>query len=161
MNKEIAIIHLALNMPQRIIHLGDWEFVCFVNHTQMVEQKLFEEDKETNCDIMFLVRRTTETGEDKIRLMSYKSNPWLAYDEDVDMNDKEIYKQAIFIFNGNLSFVPTEDSEGNLMKMTKEDKKKISRRFNNDKIQTAELITKTNGSYEQYMLIIQFNDCIV
>ena len=130
----------------------------------MVEQKLFEEDKETNCDIMFLVRRTTETGEDKIRLMSYKSNPWLAYDEDVKKNDDDeeiIYKQAIFIFNGNLSFVPTEDREGKLMKMTKEDKQKISRRFNNDKIQTAELITKTNGSYEQYMLIIQFNDCIV
>ena len=32
-NKEIAIIHMAYNMPQRLIHLGDWEFVCFVNHT--------------------------------------------------------------------------------------------------------------------------------
>ena len=57
MNKEIAIVHMALNMPQRIIHLGEWEFVCFVNHTQMIEQKLFEKQKETNCDIMFLVRR--------------------------------------------------------------------------------------------------------
>lgn len=36
-NREIAIVHMALNMPQRIIHLGEWEFVCFVNHTQMVE----------------------------------------------------------------------------------------------------------------------------
>lgn len=41
-NKEIAIIHMAYNMPQRLIHLGDWEFVCFVNHTQMVEQKCFK-----------------------------------------------------------------------------------------------------------------------
>ena len=37
MNKEIAIIHLSLNMPLRIIHLGQWEFICFVNHTQMIE----------------------------------------------------------------------------------------------------------------------------
>ena len=48
MNKEIAIVHMALNMPQRIIHLGEFEFVCFVSHTQMVEQKLYEKNKETN-----------------------------------------------------------------------------------------------------------------
>lgn len=36
-NKEIAIVHMAYNVPQKIIHLGEWEFVCFVNHTQMVE----------------------------------------------------------------------------------------------------------------------------
>ena len=36
-NKEIAIAHMAIAMPQRIIHLGQWEFVSFVNHTQMVE----------------------------------------------------------------------------------------------------------------------------
>ena len=73
-NKEIAIVHMAQNMPQRIIHLGQWEFVCFVNHTQMVEQKLFDKRKETNCDIMFLVRMR-----EKYRLMSYKSNPWLDF----------------------------------------------------------------------------------
>ena len=32
-NREIAIVHMGLNMPQRIIHLGEWGFVCFVNHT--------------------------------------------------------------------------------------------------------------------------------
>lgn len=36
-NSEIAIVHMAQNMPQSIINLGEWEFVCFVNHTQMVE----------------------------------------------------------------------------------------------------------------------------
>ena len=56
-NKEIAILHMAQDIPQRVIHLGDWEFVCFVNHTQMVEQKCFNKSKETNCDIMFLVKR--------------------------------------------------------------------------------------------------------
>ena len=63
---------MALNMPQKIINLGEWEFVCFVNHTQMVEQKLFGRQKETNCNIMFLARR-----KNKYRLMSFKSNPWL------------------------------------------------------------------------------------
>ena len=32
-NKEIAIVHMAIAMPQRIINLGQWEFVSFVNHT--------------------------------------------------------------------------------------------------------------------------------
>jgi len=40
----------------------------------MVEQKLFDKRKETNCDIMFLVRMR-----EKYRLMSYKSNPWLDF----------------------------------------------------------------------------------
>ena len=42
----------------------------------MVEQKLFGKAKETNCDIMFIVRR-----ENKYRLMSFKSNPWLSFEE--------------------------------------------------------------------------------
>ena len=74
-NKTIAILNMAMNMPQRIIHLGEWEFVSFVNHTMMVEQQLFQKQKETNCDIMFLVRH--EDKKDKIKLMSFKSNPWL------------------------------------------------------------------------------------
>ena len=37
MNREIAIVNMVHNMPQKIIHLGQWEFVSFVNHTQMVE----------------------------------------------------------------------------------------------------------------------------
>ena len=107
-NKEIAIVHMALNMPQRIINLGGWEFVCFVNHTQMVEQKLFGKKKETNCDIMFLVRR-----ERKIRLMSFKSNPWLKEEEiPKDNDDPDIYKQAIFLFSGYLHYMPDEEEDG-------------------------------------------------
>ena len=34
MNREIAIVNMVHNMPQKIIHLGQWEFVSFVNHTQ-------------------------------------------------------------------------------------------------------------------------------
>ena len=156
MNKEIAIIHLAQNMPQRIIHLGDWEFVCFVNHTQMVEQKLFKKQKETNCDIMFLVRR-----EGKIRLMSYKSNPWLKFDEEANDADADVFKQSLFMFSGSFEFMPTEDDHGDKIEDCPENRKKYSRRFNSDKIQCVQLITKTLGSFDQFMFIVQFNDCIV
>jgi len=71
-----------------VIHLGDWEFVCFVNHTHMVEQKLFKKTKETNSDIFFLVRR-----KGKIRLMSYKSNPWLEFYDDAPKSDPDVVKQ--------------------------------------------------------------------
>ena len=91
-----------------MIHLGEWEFVCFVKHTQMVEQKLFDKSKEMNCDIMFLVRR-----QHKIRLMSFKSNPWLALNEQPNRQvDPDIYKQAIFIFSGTLLEIPTASYEG-------------------------------------------------
>ena len=62
-----------------MINLGEWEFVAFVSHTQMAERKLFDKDKETNCDIMLLVER-----EGKIRLMSYKNNPWLHENDNLD-----------------------------------------------------------------------------
>lgn len=109
MNREIAIMHLSLDMPQRIIHLGMWEFVSFVNHTQMVEQKCFEKDKETNCDIMLLVRHI-KNG--KTRLMSFKSNPWLQFYEQPNDADKDIYKEAIFLFSGIMPSKLTEDEEG-------------------------------------------------
>lgn len=48
---------MAMNIPQKVIDLGEWEFVAFVNHTQMVERKVFEFEKESNSDIMFLVER--------------------------------------------------------------------------------------------------------
>ena len=57
---------------------------------------------------MFLVRR-----KHKVRLMSFKSNPWLALDEWPSSNaDPDIYKQALFIFSGCLLEIPTEDKDG-------------------------------------------------
>ena len=54
----------------------------------MVEKKCFKKTKETNCDIMILVKR-----DDKCRLMSFKSNPWLQYHEDEkDGGDEDIVK---------------------------------------------------------------------
>ena len=57
--------------------------------------------------------------------------------------------------------MPTEDQFGKSLSNQADIMRQYSRRFNNDKIQNAQLITKTLGSYEQYMLIIQYNDCIV
>lgn len=158
-NREIAIIHMALNIPQRIIHLGEWEFVCFVSHTQMVEQKLFEKKKETNCDIMFLVRH-----KGKIRLMSFKCNPWLGFNDKPSSADPDIYKQAIFLFSGCLADKPPLDKHENAAEMEAQRIdyiKRYSRRFNSDKIRSAEMISKTKGTYQQCMLILQFNDSIV
>ena len=30
-NRDIALVHLSQDIPQRVIHLGHWEFVSFVN----------------------------------------------------------------------------------------------------------------------------------
>ena len=155
-NKEIAIVHMAQDMPQRIIHLGEWEFVCFVNHTQMVEQKCFEKKKETNCDIMILVRK-----DDKIRLMSFKSNPWLPYEHVAsEAEDIDVVKQSIFIFSGDIYGIPSHDF-GGLPINQKQDEALYKLRFNNDKVRTCQLICKQLGTYDQFMLVIQYNDSIV
>ena len=87
----------------------------------MVEQKLFEKSKETNCDIMFLVRRNK-----KIRLMSFKSNPWLGLNE-LPNADPDIYKNAIFLFSGKLEQVQGNDNDI-------ANRQRFVRRFNSDKI---------------------------
>ena len=54
-NREICIIHLAKDVPQKVVNLGEWEFVNFVSHTQMAEKKIFKQNHEGYCNIMFLV----------------------------------------------------------------------------------------------------------
>ena len=82
-----------------MIDLGEWQFVAFVNHCQMVEKNVFDFPSEINCNIMFLVER-----QGKIRLMSFKSNPWLMPDKDVQKkSDSFLYKDSIFLFSGILA----------------------------------------------------------
>ena len=108
---------------------------------------------------MLLVRHTVTN---KIRLMSFKSNPWLQFYEQPNDADKDIYKEAMFLFSGTVPNIPTEDLLGEKIDQTDHQNiKRFGRRFNNDKIQTVQLITKRLSSYDQYMLIIQYNDCIV
>ena len=90
---------MARDTPQKVIDLGEWEFVSFVNHTQMVEQKVFKQNSEVNCDIMFLVER-----KGKIRLMSFKSNPWLpVIPNTIKSGTDQIYRNSIFLFSGVLA----------------------------------------------------------
>jgi len=71
--------------------------------------------------------------------MSFKSNPWLHFNYESNVNDgvkedEDICKEAIFIFSGRMNNMPTQDIEGNDIDPTEENKKKYSKRFNNDKI---------------------------
>ena len=63
----------------------------------MVEQKLFGMEKETNCDIMMLVRR-----KDKYRLMSLKINPWLDASEQPTGTDADVVKHSFYLFSGHI-----------------------------------------------------------
>ena len=64
----------------------------------MVERKVFEFERESNCDVMFLAEK-----DGKIRLMSFKANPWLRRDEYPKSNQDNIFKQSIFLFSGILA----------------------------------------------------------
>lgn len=91
--------------------------------------------------------------------MSFKSNPWLQVDEKVAKSEPDVVKQSLYLFSGVVKFELEEhkdNTEANL-----EARRQSSRRFNNDKIQNVQLITKTLGSCDHYMFIIQFDDCIV
>ena len=68
--------------------------------------------------------------------MSFKSNPWLKYDEDPDENDLDIVKQSFFIFSGDIGVIPTE-YEGEDVLQNDENHLKFKQRFNSDKIQTC------------------------
>jgi len=45
-NHKICIINTSQNIPQKVIDLGEWEFVHFVQHTQMTERRLYGSDVE-------------------------------------------------------------------------------------------------------------------
>ena len=68
----------------------------------MQDINIYEEQYETTCDIMFLVRR-----DGLIRLMSYKSNPW-DYEKDLEgITDKGIFNvksNVIYLFSGILGW---------------------------------------------------------
>ena len=57
---------------------------------------------------MILVKRKDKEKKlEKCRLMSFKSNPWLRYDELPDENDLDIVKQSFYIFSGDIGVIPT------------------------------------------------------
>ena len=95
----------------------------------MAEQKLFGKTKETNCDIMFLVSDGV-----MMRLMSFKTNPWLKLNGCVNRKDPEICDMDLYMFEGSLNLVPgMEEFEDDTEKRS-ENSKKWSRKFSYDKI---------------------------
>ena len=94
---------------------------------------------------MLLVRRN-----DKYRLMSFKSNPWLEFNEEPSGTDEDVIKQSFFLFSGAVKFQQTETYDGEPAEHSLSD----YRRFNNDKVQNVQLITQSPSGVEQYMLII-------
>ena len=89
---------MAVDMPHRFITLQNWEFICFVEHTEKADINIYDNRFQETVDIMFLVRRNGY-----IRLMSYKTDPW-NYGKDPDgLHDKGIYKpkeSKIILFSG-------------------------------------------------------------
>ena len=124
-------MHLAKSSFQKVINLGEWEFVNFVNHTQMAETKIYKEEYEAYCNVMFLVRR-----EDKLRLMCYRSNPWILDDNTEFIEERD--KDSIILFSGVIA----------------ESEEFSKKRFDSDKIQACELLTRKLGKQERYMLIV-------
>jgi hypothetical protein len=73
----------------------------------MPEKKLFGAEHETNCNITFLAEH-----DNKVRLMSFRSDPWLREDAYPDEYDFEhSFEHSIFLFNGAItdSKIYTED----------------------------------------------------
>ena len=70
-NKDIALVHLSQNIPQRIINLGAWEFVSFVNGNLMHSHSGDLED--TSQQILFLVKHPRT---EQMKLVYIQADPW-------------------------------------------------------------------------------------
>ena len=89
-NKEIILVHLAHNMPQRSIHLGNYEFISFVKGNY--------EEPDTRKEIILLVR---DRKRDKIKMLIIFYEPWKS-------NPSEIKEEIYDVQNSNL-FMPTSE----------------------------------------------------
>ena len=81
-------MHLAQNIPQRVISLGKYEFVSFV-------QGAFERT-DINKQIVFLVKHD-KTGETKMAVI--KIDPWKA----INTNKAFDMPETVFVFEGNVA----------------------------------------------------------
>ena len=124
-NKEIALVHLAQDIPQRILHLDDWEFIRFVHGSN--------ERNQTDCKIYFLVRRPRE-----VRLMMIKLDPW----KRIDRNEPFLEPESIFRFEGNVT-LPNKEHENLLPKF-----------FSDDKIKNIHLLENEVDKCNQVVLSI-------
>ena len=87
-NKDIALIHLGQNIPQRIINLGTYEFVSFV-------QGAFERTT-TSKQILLLVRKNNTQ---EVRLVMIKADPW----KPIDRGEPFDMPENFFVIDGTIA----------------------------------------------------------
>ena len=89
-DKSIAIVHLADDIPQRIVHLGQWKFMTFV-HSSF-------DSTNTSRQILFLCQNEDR----KQRLFMIELDPWKRIDRKVNFDQPE----AIINFDGDVAKAP-------------------------------------------------------
>ena len=75
-NNKVIVLNMQYDQMIDEIDLGEWEFFCFVGHTQKVDTRIFREKFERTCHIMMIIRKGL-----KYRLIDVQYNPFLALNE--------------------------------------------------------------------------------
>ena len=112
-NREIAIVHLGQNMPQRIITMYGYEFVSFV-------QGAMQRDTIAK-QIIFLARSKTNAKE--LKLVIIEIDPWKAIKSDEPFDLPE----TCFIIQGHVAQPP---------------KTVCPREYSDDKIRDIQVLVK-------------------
>ena len=154
-DREICIVNLAQDTPQKVINLDQWEFISFVTHTNLVNKKLFDERMETGTHIMVLVKR-----ENAIRLISFRYDPWAADGQieaagslELDVSQKKQKSDGtVLLFSGILAKPENLD----------ETKRQLyARRFSSDKVRSVQLLSKSIDNVQHFVFVIQYNCSII
>ena len=78
LNNILMLSNFAINEPQKLIDLGSYRFLCFVD--SQVPQNQTWRNKGESC-IFFLVKTPSGT----VRLMYYRTFAWLKKDVDISI----------------------------------------------------------------------------
>ena len=89
-NKELVLCHLAQDIPQRQIHLNQWEFISFVNGNFDVR------DLDTRKQIVFLARHRKLN---KVKLVALFIDPW----KDIQLSDKFDMQENFFVAKSDIT----------------------------------------------------------
>ena len=81
-----------------MINLGEFEFVSFVKHTHMINQKLFRKSKEDKIIFLILVRHNGS-----LRLISYSIKSAFVHESVTTTRDGENLLDSIHLFSGLLT----------------------------------------------------------
>ena len=132
-NRDIALVHLSQDIPQRIIHLGLWEFVSFVEGN-------FKRN-DTSIQILFLVKHARTS---RVKLVYILADPW----KNIDMHKPFNMPETIAVIQGDVGHQPSQVMD--------------PLEFSTDKIRNIQILTRDLGSSAIILgsLLIQFEHCI-